>query len=293
MQRRPGLWHHLDGMVGSKQLLKSSSAAFDRLRPPPSGITILIYHRVGGGTDSDVDLPLDAFERQLAHLAERHEVIDLDEAVRRLDPEGLDVWSAPGSGHDHDERSAVVITIDDGTEDLTDTVLPALDRHGLPATAYIATRFVDEGADFPWGAPPTSWAALRDARSPLVTYASHTHDHRLLDRADPETIAEDLDRSTELLAEHLGSMPAHFAYPKALPGSPAAEVAVRRRFRTATLAGSRVNRPGQADLHRLWRTPVQCSDGFEHFVRKAAGGHRLEGELRVLGARIRHRRAVQ
>lgn len=287
------LCHHLDGMVGSKQLLKNASAAVDRLLPPRSGITILIYHRVGGDTASDVDLPLDAFERQLTHLAENHEVVDLDEAVSRLDPEETDVWSARGSEHDHDERSAVVITIDDGTGDLTDTVLPALARHGLPATAYIATRFVDEGAAFPWGAPPTSWAALRDARSPLVTYASHTHDHRLLDRADDETLAEDLDRSVELLAEHIGSVPAHFAYPKALPGSPAAEVAVRRRFRTATLAGSRVNRPGQTDLHRLWRTPVQRSDGFEHFVRKAAGGHRLEGELRMLGARVRHRGAVR
>ena len=75
----------------------------------------------------------------------------------------------------------------------------------------------------------------------------------------------------------MGTAPAHFAYPKALPGSPAAELAVRARFRSAALAASRVNRPGHTDLHRLWRTPVQRSDGSEFFAAKALGGMRLEG----------------
>ena len=271
-----------------KTLIKSASAAGDRLVPPPAGITILAYHRVGGGTTSDVDLDPASFDRQLAHLAEHHEVIDLSEAVQRL---GVAPENAPDTT-DHSER-AVVITIDDGTADLTDTLLPSLERHGLPATAYIATRFIDEGIEFPWGAPPTSWAALRDAASPLVTIASHTHDHLLLDRADPALIENDLDRSIDLIASQLGDPPIHFAYPKAVVGSVAAEIAVRRRFASAALASSRVNVRGRADVHRLWRTPIQRSDGFEHFSLKAAGGHRLDGQLRAASARVRYRNAVQ
>ncbi len=267
-----------------KRWTKRASAAADRVTPPPAGITILIYHRVGSGSGSDVDLPLDDFERQLEHLAEHHEVISLDEALVRLD--GSPTGSDPAT-------SAVVITIDDGTDDLTDHLLPAVERAGLPATAYIATRFVDEGREFPWGARPTSWSALRDARSPLVTFGSHTHDHLLLDRLAPAAVCTDLDRSIELLTGELGSSPRHFAYPKAVAGSPAAEVEVRRRFASATLAGNRVNRPGRTDPFRLWRTPVQRSDGFEHFCRKAAGGHRLDGELRELVARVRYRSATR
>jgi peptidoglycan/xylan/chitin deacetylase (PgdA/CDA1 family) len=188
----------------------------------------------------------------------------------------------------------VVITFDDGTADFADVVVPALERHGLPAALYVATKFVHDREPFPWGAPPVSWQALRDATSTgLVTLGSHTHAHWLLDRLDREAIDADLDRSVDLLAEHTGTRARHFAYPKAVPGSPAAEVAVRRRFDTAALAANRVNRPGRTDLHRLWRTPVQRNDTLATFARKAAGGYRLEGELRAATARLRYRDAVR
>lgn len=266
-----------------KHWTKQASMVADQVFPPPAGVTILLYHRVEGGSDSDVDLPLAAFEQQLEHLAEHHDVISLDDALARLQP----------GDDDGPDEPAVVITIDDGTADLTDHLLPALDRAGLPATAYIATRFVDEGLDFPWGAPPTSWAALRDARSPLVTYGSHTHDHFLLDRLSPDLVRADLDRSIDLLASHLGTEPRHFAYPKAVAGSPAAEIEVRHRFDSAALARSRVNVRGSTDPFRLWRTPVQRSDGADHFAGKAAGGHRFEGTLREWTARRRYRSATQ
>ena len=191
-----------------------------------------------------------------------------------------------------DDRRGVVITFDDGTVDFTDVVVPALDRHGLPATLFVATHFVDEQENFPWGAPPTSWSALRDSlTSGNVTIGSHTHAHWLLDRLDPDAITTDLDRSIELIGEHLAVDARHFAYPKAVPGSPSAEIAVRQRFASASLAASRVNRPGHTDRHRLWRTPIQRSDGFDTFTLKADGGLRLEGELRALTARARYRGA--
>ncbi len=260
-----------------RRLLKRVSKATDVIFPRRTGVTVLIYHRVGGGSDSQVDMSVADFERHLAHLAEHANVVTLDDAVAML-----------AAGHDSDPR--VVITFDDGTADFTDHAVPALVRHGLPATLYAATKFVDEQTDFPWEAPPTSWPALRDAvGTGLITIGSHTHSHWLLDRLDPAAIADDLDRSIELISTHVGRPPRHFAYPKALPGSPQAEIAVRRRFASAALAASRVNRPGRTDLHRLWRTPIQRSDGFEFFTAKAAGGLRLEGELRAAVARVKYR----
>jgi peptidoglycan/xylan/chitin deacetylase (PgdA/CDA1 family) len=280
------------GSTVARRLVKRASALADRVVPPPAGVTVLLYHRVGGGTAGEVDLDPLVFERHLEHLVAAHDVLTLDAAADRLRP-AVDDWTPVTPGrHDRGDAPAVVLTFDDGTRDVTDVVVPALVRHGLPATIYVTTRFVDEQTPFPWGAPPTSWAALRDAASTgLVTVGSHTHEHGLLDRQDPRATNDDLDRSIDLLAEHLGRRPVHFAYPKARPGSPAAEIAVRRRFRTAALAGNRVNRPGRADLHRLRRTPVQRSDGIDDFVRKAAGGHRLEGELRMAVAGIRYRDA--
>ncbi len=241
-------------------------------------MTVLIYHRVGGGSASEVDLELDAFRTQLAHLAEHHDVITLDAAAVLLT-----TATASAAG----DKRPVVLSFDDGTADFCDTVVPALVEFELPATLYAATHFIDAGEPFPWGAPPVSWAGLRDVVSTgLVTVGSHTHTHALLDRADPDVIADELDRSIELIGEHLGTVPAHFAYPKALPGSAAAEAEVRSRFTTAALARSRVNEPGSTDLHRLWRTPIQRSDGFDFFAAKADGGLRLEGELRTSGGQV-------
>ncbi len=265
--------------MDSRRIVKQLSRAADGLLPTHGGVTVLIYHRVGGDSASQVDLPTDEFDRHMAHLAERTDVVTLDEAVAGL-----------AAGHDLGHR--VVITFDDGTADFTDNALPAIVRHRLPVTLYAATSFIDAQTQFPWDAPPTSWPALRDATSTgLVTIGSHTHSHWLLDRLDPSAIADDLDRSIDLISAHIGVRPEHFAYPKALPGSVHAEIAVRRRFTSAALAASRVNRPGHTDLHRLWRTPVQRADGFDFFVAKANGGLRLEGELRALAARVKYRGA--
>jgi peptidoglycan/xylan/chitin deacetylase (PgdA/CDA1 family) len=260
--------------------VKRLSIAVDRVVPPRAGITMLIYHRVGGASSGAVDLDAGVFDDQLAYLVAHHRVIPLQQAITEL--------TAPSTGVPG--QPAVVITFDDGTRDFSDSAVPALVRHNLPATLFVATEFIDTGNEFPWGAPPTSWAALRDAHATgLISIGSHTHSHWLLDRLDAAAIAQDLDRSIELIGSNIGVRPDDFAYPKAVPGSPAAEIEVRKRFRSAALAANRVNRPGQTDLHRLWRTPVQRSDSSQYFAAKARGGMRLEGELRSIVGRVRFR----
>jgi peptidoglycan/xylan/chitin deacetylase (PgdA/CDA1 family) len=157
---------------------------------------------------------------------------------------------------------------------------------------YVATQFVDQQCPFPWGAPPASWAGLRDVvATGLVSIGSHTHTHRLLDRSGPSPaeVGDDLDRSIALIAEQVGVVAHDSAYPKAVPPSPGAEVQVRQRFRSAALAGNRVNRPGRVDLLRLWRTPVQRSDSDAVFASKARGGMRLDGALRAAAGTVRYR----
>lgn len=281
-------------MIDSRRLVKHASTLADRVVPPPTGITFLIYHRVAGGSDSAVDLDFQVFDRQLAYLAQSHRVISIDAAVAELSNPADTGWSAENERPDQRDQPGVVLTFDDGTIDFTDVVVPALERHGLPATLYVATQFVTDRTDFPWGAPPTSWAALSDATaSGLITIGSHTHSHWLLDRLAPDQLLTDLDRSIDLIGEHIGSAPKHFAYPKAVPGSAHAEIAIRQRFTSAALAGSRVNRPRRTDLHRLARTPVQRTDDFSMFTAKAKGGFRLEGALRELVLNVRTRGASQ
>lgn len=263
---------------GAKQIVKVAAAAGDTFRRRPGGVTILIYHRVGAGSGGEMDVEPRTFDEQLRWLRDHHRVLSLDQAVRELSDDAT--GEAP---------SGVVLTFDDGTADWADHVLPTLERHDVPATFYVSTHFVDQQVPFPAAGRPITWAGLsRLAASPLVTIGSHTHRHQLLDRLAPSEIDDELDRSIELLRERLGVEATHFCYPKAVAPSPAAEAAVRARFRTAVLAGTRPNLAG-ADLHRLNRSPVQASDAPPWFRRKAAGGMRFEDDLRRGLNRLRYR----
>lgn len=256
-------------------MLKVTAHAVDRVRPAASGLVVLIYHRVGGRTPVRVDIPTPVFEDQMARLAATGSVLSLDEAVARL-ATGEDL-----TGH-------TVVTFDDGTADFVDDALPVLVRHGVPATLYVATRYVDEAIPFPDDGLPVSWAGLAECvATGLVTIGSHTHSHALLDRLAPEAIGEELDRSTDLIRANLGVTADHFAYPKALAPTAIADREVRARFRSAALAGTRPNPPGTDPL-RLLRSPVQTSDGSRWFRRKVAGGMYFEDEIRQVVNRRRY-----
>jgi peptidoglycan/xylan/chitin deacetylase (PgdA/CDA1 family) len=268
-------------LARGRQAVKVVAAAADVLRRPASGLVVLIYHRVGRRASIETDLPLSLFEDQVAFLAEQADVVALDDGLRLI------ASSASGAS------SMVAITFDDGTADFAELALPVLERHHIPVTLYLATSFVEDQRHFAEDGVPISWDAVRDARSTgLVSVGSHTHSHALLDRLPAAEVENELDRSIGLIGERLDAAPAHFAYPKAVPGSPIAERAVRARFRSAALAGTRPNRFGTTDPYRLARSPVQVSDGMPWFVRKARGGLALEDRVRGLVNRGRHRHAT-
>ncbi len=260
------------------RLVKLAAAAADPVRGAGSGLVVLLYHRVGGRSTSAVDLPLGLFSEQMEELAASRAVVSLDDALTMLaSPD-----TPPGPPR-------VAITFDDGTGDFADVAVPVLERLGIPATLYLATAPIESGRPFAPDATVLSWKALADAVSTgVVSVGSHTHTHVLLDRLDPRRAAEDLDRSIGLIEDRLGLRPRHFAYPKALPGSPAADAAVRARFASAAVAGTRPNRYGRTDPYRLHRSPIQASDGMRWFRRKTEGGMALEDDLRRLVNRRRY-----
>ena len=272
--------------VVAQRVVKRAAAAVDVVRRPPPGVVVLLYHRVGRQSELEVDPPTGLFAEQLECLAASGRVTTLDASLDAL----ATSRSPDRTGDAVDDRNDLIaITFDDGTADFVEVALPLLEQHHLPVTLYLATAFVEERRPFPGDAPAVSWAALRDAESSgLVTVGSHTHSHALLDRLPPAEIASELDRSRALIETHLGHSPTHFAYPKAVRGSSEAEAAVRARFRSAALAGTRPNPYGRTDPYRLARSPIQLGDGMTWFRRKLEGGMGLEDSLRTLANRRRY-----
>lgn len=260
----------------SLQAVKVAAQVVDLVQKPSRGIVVLIYHRVGGGT-CDVDLSTSVFDRQMRFLAEEARPVTLDVALDLLaDPQPPPV-------------DPVVVTFDDGTADFADAAMPILHRHGVPATLYLATAFVEESRSFPDNGVPLSWQALRDVvATGLVTIGSHTHNHALLDRVEIPEARRELDTSVGLIQDRLGVAARHFAYPKALSGSPAVVDMIRGRFASAAVSGGRPNLYGATDPYRLLRSPIHVSDGVGWFRRKAAGGLAFEDVVRNVLNRRRY-----
>jgi peptidoglycan/xylan/chitin deacetylase (PgdA/CDA1 family) len=97
-------------------------------------LSIVIFHRIFETTDAIFpgDPDRRRFDELCGWLAAWFRVLPLDEAVRRL---------AAGS---LPER-ALCITFDDGYADNHDLALPVLQSHGLTATFFIATGYLDGG----------------------------------------------------------------------------------------------------------------------------------------------------
>jgi len=97
-------------------------------------LTILIFHRVTPKPDamfpSEVDA--EAFDRTCTWIRRWFNVLPLDLAIERL-------------RHGDLPSRALAITFDDGYADNHDVALPILQRHGLTATFFIATGFLDGG----------------------------------------------------------------------------------------------------------------------------------------------------
>lgn len=97
-------------------------------------LSIFIFHRVPPKPDPLFPDELDAqrFDQQMCWISSWFNVLPLDQAIERLSSQSLP------------ERAAA-ITFDDGYADNYTIALPILQKHGLSATFFIATGFIDGG----------------------------------------------------------------------------------------------------------------------------------------------------
>src|SRR4029453_18503244 len=99
---------------------------------------VLRYHAIGAPEEvaryasPGISVTPERFERQVAFLARRFDLVDLDAALAR----------ARRGGGRGGRRPPVVITFDDGYRDNAVHAVPILARHGVPATFYVVAGSV-------------------------------------------------------------------------------------------------------------------------------------------------------
>lgn len=103
-----------------------------------AGAVVLMYHRVltaeeraTTASHPAIVVSLETFERQMALLARRFNVMSLERFAHHLE-----------------ERipfpdSTVVVTFDDGWRDNASNALPVLERHGVPALVFLPAAYVN------------------------------------------------------------------------------------------------------------------------------------------------------
>lgn len=118
------------------RLISRIRAAIQPRRPRP---VILMYHRVAFARHDPWGLAVDPerFEEQIACVKHHRTPMSMDELVDRLRSKTL-------------PENAVAVTFDDGYRDNLVNAKPVLARHGVPATLFLATGFINQKTPFWW-----------------------------------------------------------------------------------------------------------------------------------------------
>jgi peptidoglycan/xylan/chitin deacetylase (PgdA/CDA1 family) len=224
------------------------------VRKSPS---VIAYHAVGDCADDPYGLFVSKsdFEKQMAFLARRREVVPLDVVVA-------------GEGF---RGPTVAITFDDGYRNNLTVAAPILRRFGLPASVFVATGWLGrkiEWMDVPVGDDYEIMTSdeLREIHELVLSVESHGHSHIDMSAASPVATADDLSRSREVFEEVLGRPPRFLAYPWGRHSPAAQRAAQNLGFRAAFS----IDQPGGGQFARS-RVTVNPLDGKMIFRLKTSG----------------------
>jgi peptidoglycan/xylan/chitin deacetylase (PgdA/CDA1 family) len=242
------------------------------------GFGILMYHRVaetvpGVGTPT-MNVAPRQLRRQLTGLLER----------------GFVCWPLRQLIKAHRERRAVpssafAITFDDGFENNYLDAWPILRELNLPATIFVATKYLDTDRPFPfddWPAagsdrvPPSAWRPLSVRQCEemleggLIEIGAHTHSHEnFLGRGNE--FRRDMTLCLEVLRDRFGIERPAFAFPYGYKSPELVEAAKRLGVACSLSTRARRVSPGDDEYEwgRLWAeendTPTMLAAKMDWF----------------------------
>jgi peptidoglycan/xylan/chitin deacetylase (PgdA/CDA1 family) len=198
-----------------RYLLKSALGRFPRSwQHARRRIVILCYHSVHP-TNAFASATPEQFDQQIRWLKEHCDVISLGVALDRA-----------AGDRDSASKPAVSITFDDGYDDNFVHAFPTLQRHGIEASFYVTTGFIDRDPQViermrrmrGMAVSAMSWNQLAEIRQAGMGVGSHTITHPNLAELGSEAVRTELGDSKRTLEDHLGEEIDAIAYPFGIRG---------------------------------------------------------------------------
>lgn len=168
---------------------------------------IIAFHRISRSSGrTSLDCPPEVFARLCGFFKKNFSVMPLSELIRRLNE------NEPIGG-------ALTITFDDGYRDNFEVAAPILQKHGLPATFFVATNFIgsetvpfwdaDEGVESQW----MTWEDVGRLRDMGFDIGGHTMNHADLAALELDEASREIVGCRDALEDRLDAEILHFAYP--------------------------------------------------------------------------------
>ncbi|MGI9103754.1 MAG: polysaccharide deacetylase family protein [Terriglobales bacterium] len=243
----------------------------------------LLYHNVGAqlpGTYPSLTVPAARFSRQMEALARRgYTGISARDWLRAAQDGALPPRS-------------VILTFDDGYQELAQHAFPVLQKHGFTATVFVVTALM--GGEDEWlrreGKSPQGLldeGQIRHWAERGIEFGAHSATHADLTKLPPAALAEEVGGSRRALESVLQARVQCFAYPYGFYNRDVVE-SVGREFEVAFTVEEGMNTT-TTPRYQLRRTMVQPRDSaLGVWLRAANGRHPLQA-LRARLSRTKKR----
>lgn len=224
----------------------------------------LCYHAVAERWPAALSVTPEAFASQIRLLVERgYRGATFTEAVRRPPAE-----------------KTLVVTFDDAYRSVINRAHPILAEYGIPGTVFTVTSFA--GFDGPMRWPgidgwldgqhepelaPMSWDELGELAAMGWEVGSHTVTHPRLTTIGDDELAEELGRSREICAGHMGHECTSLAFPYGDYDDRVVSAADAAGYSAAATLSARLHRP---EALRWPRVGVYHADDMHRFRAKVS-----------------------
>jgi peptidoglycan/xylan/chitin deacetylase (PgdA/CDA1 family) len=164
---------------------------------------ILLYHHVSETTPAVTSVSPETFRQHMQYLTENHSVLPLQTVIEKLQKQ----QPLPDK--------TVVITFDDGYNNLYHNAHPIMQEFGFAYTIFINPSLIGQASY------QLTWQQIQQMQNEGASFANHANEHNhLLTRAADESeqswlarVTENIQGAEKTLQQRLGYSLKYFAYP--------------------------------------------------------------------------------